>query len=276
MCFSSSIRCMQYVYIASAWYGEDEHAIGKYAIFRCHEDFVQNRRGKIRAFPLSLSLSHSVNYVNKYLFIQQAKSYYRGLLFPLCSTGFLNSIIFGVYGNSFRIYQNMWVHTNRVNQTVWIPTVYNTHNSYYFGNISRTSSAESKQKYWFAHVFLGGCTAGVIKAICACPIELSKVRLQVKVSKLAVIRHAMSIINPLNVRFLNNFSFSQLMQLPTVWLQTMKLDHWWCFDGFNEPKGFLVFFEGLNRCCGGKYYLSISNIFAYNHRKISLLQWKEQ
>lgn len=37
----------------------------------------------------------------------QAKSYYRGLLFPLCSTGFLNSIIFGVYGNSFRIYQNM-------------------------------------------------------------------------------------------------------------------------------------------------------------------------
>lgn len=37
----------------------------------------------------------------------QTKSYYRGLLFPLCSTGFLNSIIFGVYGNSFRIFQNM-------------------------------------------------------------------------------------------------------------------------------------------------------------------------
>lgn len=35
------------------------------------------------------------------------KSYYRGLLFPLCSTGFSNSIIFGVYGNSFRIFQNM-------------------------------------------------------------------------------------------------------------------------------------------------------------------------
>lgn len=35
------------------------------------------------------------------------KSYYRGLLFPLCSTGFLNSIIFGIYGNSFRIFQNM-------------------------------------------------------------------------------------------------------------------------------------------------------------------------
>ncbi|XP_031633051.1 solute carrier family 25 member 45-like [Contarinia nasturtii] len=81
-----------------------------------------------------------------------AKSYYRGLLFPLCSTGFMNSIIFGVYGNSFRIYQNM------------------------------TSSEESKQKYWFTHVFLGGCTAGLIKAICACPIELSKVRLQVKVN----------------------------------------------------------------------------------------------
>lgn len=81
-----------------------------------------------------------------------AKSYYRGLLFPLCSTGFINSIIFGVYGNSFRIYQEM------------------------------TQSTEAKQKYWFTHVFLAGSTAGIVKAVCACPIELSKVRLQVKVN----------------------------------------------------------------------------------------------
>lgn len=50
----------------------------------------------------------------------------------------------------------------------------------------RTKSNESKQKYWFAHVFLAGCTGGIVKAICACPIELSKVRLQVKVSKLSI------------------------------------------------------------------------------------------
>lgn len=49
---------------------------------------------------------------------------------------------------------------------------------------SRTKTNEAKQKLWFTHVFLAGCTGGVIKAICACPIELSKVRLQVKVSKL--------------------------------------------------------------------------------------------
>lgn len=43
------------------------------------------------------------------LFVPQlkARAYYRGLLFPLCSTGFLNSVIFGVYGNSFRMYQDM-------------------------------------------------------------------------------------------------------------------------------------------------------------------------
>lgn len=48
----------------------------------------------------------------------------------------------------------------------------------------RTERSEQKQKLWFGHVFLAGCTGGVVKAICACPIELSKVRLQVKVSKL--------------------------------------------------------------------------------------------
>lgn len=46
---------------------------------------------------------------NYWSFFEQVKTYYRGLLFPLCTTGFLNSIVFGVYGNSFRIFQNMWV-----------------------------------------------------------------------------------------------------------------------------------------------------------------------
>lgn len=50
----------------------------------------------------------------------------------------------------------------------------------------RTERPEQKQKLWFGHVFLAGCTGGVFKAICACPIELSKVRLQVKVSKLMI------------------------------------------------------------------------------------------
>lgn len=49
----------------------------------------------------------------------------------------------------------------------------------------RVTTNEEKQKYWFTHVFLAGCTGGIVKSICACPIELSKVRLQVKVSKLS-------------------------------------------------------------------------------------------
>lgn len=48
----------------------------------------------------------------------------------------------------------------------------------------RVTDIETRQKFWFTHVFLAGATAGVVKAVFACPIELSKVRLQVKVSKL--------------------------------------------------------------------------------------------
>ncbi|KAG4074301.1 hypothetical protein HA402_008710 [Bradysia odoriphaga] len=79
--------------------------------------------------------------------------YYRGLLFPITSTGFLNSIIFGVYGNSFRYMQDI------------------------------TNSETLRQKFWYEQVFLAGFTGGLVKAVVACPIELSKVRLQITVSK---------------------------------------------------------------------------------------------
>lgn len=52
----------------------------------------------------------------------------------------------------------------------------------------RTPTIESKQKLWFTHVFLAGCTGGVIKAFFACPIELTKVRLQVKARKSRICR----------------------------------------------------------------------------------------
>lgn len=47
----------------------------------------------------------------------------------------------------------------------------------------RTKDEANKQNYWYHHVFLAGCCGGVLKAIVACPIELTKVRLQVRVSK---------------------------------------------------------------------------------------------
>lgn len=39
----------------------------------------------------------------------KVKGFYRGLMFPLCCNGLLNSIVFGVYGNSFRHIQAMQV-----------------------------------------------------------------------------------------------------------------------------------------------------------------------
>lgn len=49
--------------------------------------------------------------------------------------------------------------------------------------LSRTKDDRTKQKLWYYHVFGAGCCGGVLKAIAACPIELTKVRLQVRVSK---------------------------------------------------------------------------------------------
>lgn len=47
--------------------------------------------------------------INKLVCVLQVKGFYRGLMFPLCCNGLLNSIVFGVYGNSFRYIQAMQV-----------------------------------------------------------------------------------------------------------------------------------------------------------------------
>lgn len=70
------------------------------------------------------------------------------MAFPMLSSGILNSILFGVYGNELRRLQNIC-----------------------------TSDAERKVE-WTQDVFLAGSTAGLIHAFFACPIELVKIRLQ--------------------------------------------------------------------------------------------------
>ncbi|XP_031635025.1 solute carrier family 25 member 45-like isoform X2 [Contarinia nasturtii] len=74
--------------------------------------------------------------------------FFRGMAFPMMSSGILNSILFGVYGNELRRLQNIC-----------------------------TSDAERKIE-WAQNVFLAGSTAGLIHAFFACPIELIKIRLQ--------------------------------------------------------------------------------------------------
>lgn len=66
----------------------------------------------------------------------------------MLTSGMLNSILFGVYGNELRRLQDRC-----------------------------TTEAERKNE-WAQNVFLAGSTAGLIHAFFACPIEVVKVRLQ--------------------------------------------------------------------------------------------------
>lgn len=66
----------------------------------------------------------------------------------MLTSGILNSILFGVYGNELRRLQN-----------------------------GCATDAERKDE-WAQNVFLAGSTAGLIHAFVACPIELVKIRLQ--------------------------------------------------------------------------------------------------
>lgn len=70
------------------------------------------------------------------------------MTFPLVTSGLLNSILFGVYGNELRRLQNI-------------------------------CKSDAERSYeWAENVFLAGATAGLIHSFVACPIELVKIRLQ--------------------------------------------------------------------------------------------------
>ncbi|XP_055306495.1 solute carrier family 25 member 45-like [Sitodiplosis mosellana] len=74
--------------------------------------------------------------------------FFRGMAFPMLSSGILNSILFGVYGNELRRLQNI------------------------------CTTNDERRDEWAQNVFLAGSTAGLIHAFFACPIELVKIRLQ--------------------------------------------------------------------------------------------------
>lgn len=79
--------------------------------------------------------------------------FFRGMMFPLLTSGTLNSILFGVYGNELRRLQSICA-----------------------------NDAERK-KTWRQHVFIAGSEAGFIQSFLACPVELVKVRLQTQYCK---------------------------------------------------------------------------------------------
>lgn len=74
--------------------------------------------------------------------------FYRGMLFPFVTTGAVNSILFGIYGNHMRQLRAV------------------CHSDY------------QREQLEYRHMFLAGSVAGFFQSFIACPIELIKVRLQ--------------------------------------------------------------------------------------------------
>ncbi|KAM7361626.1 solute carrier family 25 member 45 [Cochliomyia hominivorax] len=74
--------------------------------------------------------------------------FYRGMFFPFVTTGAINSILFGVYGNHLRQLRMV------------------CHSDY------QREQLEDK------NIFVAGSVAGFVQSFIACPIELIKVRLQ--------------------------------------------------------------------------------------------------
>lgn len=74
--------------------------------------------------------------------------FFKGMSFPIASIAVVNSVLFGCYSNALRV-------------------------------LTATSHRERRaQPPGLAHVFLAGCTGGLLQAYCLAPFDLIKVRLQ--------------------------------------------------------------------------------------------------
>ncbi|XP_036673412.1 solute carrier family 25 member 45 isoform X1 [Drosophila suzukii] len=74
--------------------------------------------------------------------------FYRGMFFPFISTGAINSLLFGIYGNHLRQLRKV------------------CHSDY------------QREQLEYHNMFLAGSVAGFVQSFIACPMELIKVRLQ--------------------------------------------------------------------------------------------------
>ena len=75
-------------------------------------------------------------------------AFFRGMAFPILTTGFVNCLLFGVYGNQLREFQR--------------------------GIRDRDERRDALPR----HVFMAGTYAGFIQAFVASPVELIKIRMQ--------------------------------------------------------------------------------------------------
>ena len=77
------------------------------------------------------------------LLLLQSHGFFRGLGFPFVTYGLVNSIFFGVYGNTLKFLE---------------------------------ASGNGKTKYF--NVYLAGCIGGATQLVVACPVDVIKVILQ--------------------------------------------------------------------------------------------------
>ena len=78
----------------------------------------------------------------------QFSGFYKGIGFPLLATGALNSLFFGVYGNTLR-------------------------------HLSRHRDRPS-----YGDVFWAGCAGGVVQLVVAVPVDLVKIKMQTQTGEL--------------------------------------------------------------------------------------------
>lgn len=87
-------------------------------------------------------------------------------MFPILSTGVVNSVFFGVYGNIMRSIQMR----RHCDETV-------KHNVDMI-NVRFCCDADRSNKYWHFDMFVSGCVAGVFFSIINTPSEVVKTMLQ--------------------------------------------------------------------------------------------------
>ncbi|XP_050526724.1 solute carrier family 25 member 45-like isoform X2 [Daktulosphaira vitifoliae] len=88
--------------------------------------------------------------------------FYRGMMFPVLSSGIVNSVVFGVNGNTMRFIQTNFREDITENDR----------------SVRFCCNAESLHKYWHVDCFLSGCVAGVFSTLINIPVELVKTVLQ--------------------------------------------------------------------------------------------------
>ena len=82
-------------------------------------------------------------------FSAQSKGFFRGMGFPLVSYGVVNSVFFGVYGQTLKAFKG----------------------------------DDHERGVTYKEVFFAGCMGGLVQISVACPVDLVKVVLQSQIPK---------------------------------------------------------------------------------------------